>query len=88
MIAPIIRAWFGDATQFTSGKQAAAFVGLNPSNWESGLMAAPSRPITKEGPPELRLASYSRQRRPPPRPATRRVLPAADGRFTVADASG
>ena len=57
-IAPIVRAWFGDATQFTTGKQAAAFVGLNPSNWESGLMAAPSRPITKEGPPELRLALY------------------------------
>jgi transposase len=57
-IAPIIRAWFGDATGFASGKQAAAFVGLNPSNWESGLMAAPSRPITKEGPPELRLALY------------------------------
>ena len=36
MIAPIVRAWFGDATQFTTGKQAAAFVGLNPSNWESG----------------------------------------------------
>jgi transposase len=57
-IAPTIRAWFGDATQFDTGKQAAAFVGLNPSNWESGLMAAPSRPITKEGPPELRLAFY------------------------------
>lgn len=56
--APVIRAWFGDATQFDTGKQAAAFVGLNPSNWESGLMAAPSRPITKEGPPELRLALY------------------------------
>jgi transposase len=46
------------ATGFTTGRQAAAFVGLNPSNWESGLMAAPSRPITKEGPPELRLALY------------------------------
>lgn len=57
-VAPIVRAWFGDATQFATGKQAAAFVGLNPSNWESGLMAAPSRPITKEGPPELRLALY------------------------------
>lgn len=56
--APTIRGWFGDATQFTTGKQAAAFVGLNPSTWESGLMAAPSRPITKEGPPELRLAFY------------------------------
>jgi len=58
VIAPTVRAWFGDATGFTTGKQAAAFVGLNPSNWESGLMAAPSRPITKEGPPELRLALY------------------------------
>jgi hypothetical protein len=57
-VAPIVRAWLGDATQFPSGKQAAAFVGLNPSNWESGLMAPPSRPITKEGPPELRLAFY------------------------------
>jgi transposase len=57
-IAPIIRAWFGDATQFATGKQAAAFVGLNPSNWESGMMAAPSRSITKEGPPELRLTFY------------------------------
>ena len=57
-VAPIVRAWFDDATGFATGKQAAAFVGLNPSNWESGLMAAPSRPITKEGPPELRLALY------------------------------
>ena len=57
-IAPVVRAWLGDATGFATGKQAAAFVGLNPSNWESGLMAAPSRPITKEGPPELRLALY------------------------------
>lgn len=56
--APTIRGWLGDAGQFDTGKQAAAFVGLNPSNWESGLMAAPSRPITKEGPPELRLAFY------------------------------
>lgn len=56
--AATIRAWFGEATQFSSGKEAAAFVGLNPSNWESGLMASPSRPITKEGPPELRLVFY------------------------------
>ena len=33
-------------------------MGLNPSNWESGLNEAPSRPITKEGPPALRLAYY------------------------------
>lgn len=69
VVAPTIRGWLGDATQFATGKQAAAFVGLNPSNWESGLMATPSRPITKEGPPELRLAFYqaanvARQRDP------------------------
>jgi transposase len=57
-VAPIVRAWLGEATQFDTAKQAAAYVGLNPSNWESGLMASPSRPITKEGPPELRLAFY------------------------------
>ena len=56
--AATIRAWFGDASQFRTGKEAAAFVGLNPSNWESGLMVSPSRPITKEGPPELRLVLY------------------------------
>ena len=58
VVAATVRAWFGEATQFPSGKHAAAFVGLNPSNWESGLMASPSRPLTKEGPPELRLACY------------------------------
>jgi hypothetical protein len=41
-----------------SAKAAAAFVGLNPSNWESGLSASPSRPITHQGPAELRLAYY------------------------------
>ncbi len=56
--AATIRAWFGEATQFPTAKHAAAFVGLNPSNWESGLMASPSRAMTKEGPPELRLAFY------------------------------
>lgn len=58
VVAATVRAWFGTATLFPSGKHAAAFVGLNPSNWESGLMASPSRPLTKEGPPELRLAFY------------------------------
>jgi transposase len=56
--APVVRAYLGDASQFRTSKQAAAFVGLNPSNWESGLMVSPSRPITKAGPPELRLAFY------------------------------
>ena len=56
--APVIRAHLGDASQFTDAKKAAAFVGLNPSNWESGLMVSPSRPITKQGSPELRLAFY------------------------------
>ena len=48
----------GDCRQFSTAKQAGAFAGLNPSNWESGLMVSPSRPITKEGPPDLRLALY------------------------------
>jgi hypothetical protein len=34
------------------------YVGLNPSNWSSGLTTQPSRAITKEGPEELRLALY------------------------------
>jgi transposase len=58
IVAATTRAWFGAGTQFPGPKEAAAFVGLNPSNWESGLMASPSRPITKEGPPELRLVFY------------------------------
>ena len=33
-------------------------MGLNPSNWSSGQMEAPSRAITKEGPAVLRLAFY------------------------------
>jgi hypothetical protein len=56
--AAATRAWWGDGLQLRSAKAAAAFVGLNPSNWESGLSASPSRPITKEGPPALRLAYY------------------------------
>lgn len=56
--AAATRAWWGDGTWLKSAKAAASFVGLNPSNWESGLTASPSRPITKEGPPELRLAYY------------------------------
>lgn len=55
---PVVRAYLGDASQFSDSKKAAAYVGLNPSTWESGLMVSPSRPITKEGPPELRLAFY------------------------------
>jgi transposase len=52
------RAWWGSGLHLNSAKAAAAFVGLNPSNWESGLSASPSRPITKQGPAELRLAYY------------------------------
>jgi transposase len=55
--AAATRAWWADA-ELSSPKQAAAFIGLNPSNWESGLSVTPSRPITKEGPPALRLAYY------------------------------
>jgi transposase len=56
--AAATRAWWGDGTWLPTAKAAVSFVGLNPSNWESGLTASPSRPITKEGPPELRLAYY------------------------------
>ena len=56
--AAATRGWWGDGTQLKTAKAAASFVGLNPSNRESGLSASPSRPITKEGPPELRLAYY------------------------------
>jgi len=56
--APTVRAFFGDARQFESAKQAQAYVGLNPSNWSSGQTASPSRAITKEGPSVLRLAFY------------------------------
>lgn len=55
--AAATRAWWAE-NELSSPKQAAAFIGLNPSNWESGLTASPSRPITKEGPPALRLAYY------------------------------
>jgi hypothetical protein len=52
------RAWWDHGHQLLDAKAAAVFIGLNPSNWESGLSASPSRPITKEGPPALRLAYY------------------------------
>lgn len=56
--ASTTRAWWGAGTHLRSAKAAGAFIGLNPSNWESGLSASPSRPITKEGPAEMRLAYY------------------------------
>ena len=58
LCAGSIRAWWGSGRHLLSAKAAAAFVGLNPSNWESGLSASPSRPITKQGPAELRLSFY------------------------------
>ena len=57
-VAPTVRAFMGDASQFSVAKEAQAYVGLNPSNWSSGLTNQPSRAITKEGPEELRLAFY------------------------------
>ncbi|MGB5757794.1 MAG: transposase, partial [Acidimicrobiales bacterium] len=56
--AASIRGWWGQGTHLHSAKAAAAHVGLNPSNWESGQSRNPSRTITKEGPPDLRLALY------------------------------
>jgi transposase len=58
MCAAATRAWWGSGSHLPSAKAAAAFVGLNPSNWESGLCASPSRPVTKQGPAELRLVYY------------------------------
>jgi len=52
------RAWWGQGTHLRSAKAASAFIGLNPSNWESGLSASPSRSITKEAPAAMRLAYY------------------------------
>lgn len=57
-VAPTVRAFLGDASHFATAKQVQAYVGLNPSNWSSGLTTQPSRAITKEGPEELRLALY------------------------------
>jgi hypothetical protein len=77
--AAATRAWWGDGSQLASAKAAAAFIGLNPSNWESGLRASPSRPITKQGPAELRLAYYqaanvARQHDPELASAYRRLM--------------
>lgn len=58
IIAPTVRAFLADARHFSDAKEAQSFVGLNPSNWSSGQMEAPSRSITKEGPGVLRLAFY------------------------------
>jgi transposase len=56
--APTVRAFLADGAHLTDAKAAQSFVGLNPSNWSSGTMESPSRAITKEGPPVLRLAFY------------------------------
>jgi len=47
-----------DSTHLRPAKAAAAHVGLNPSNWESGQYRSPSRHITKQGPADLRLLLY------------------------------
>jgi transposase len=57
-VAPTVRAFWGDASQFCRAAEAQAYVGVNPSNWSSGETAQPSRAITKEGPAALRLAFY------------------------------
>ena len=48
----------GRRPQVRSAKAAVAFIGLNPSRWEPGLTASPSRSVTKEGSSALRLAHY------------------------------
>ncbi len=56
--AASIRGWWGQGTHLRSAKAAAAHVGLNPSNWESGQHRSPSPTITKGGPADLRLVLY------------------------------
>jgi transposase len=56
--ATVTRGWFTGPGQFPNAKHAAAFVGLDPSRWDSGLTSGRSRHITKEGPAALRLAYY------------------------------
>lgn len=58
IVAPIVRAYFGEGDHFDDAKAAQSYVGMNPSNWSSGTVTQPSRAITKEGPEELRLAFY------------------------------
>jgi transposase len=58
IVATVSRGWFTGPGQFPTAKHCAAFVGLDPSRWESGLSASRSRHISKEGPPPLRLAYY------------------------------
>jgi transposase len=58
VLAPTVRAFLADGAHLDDAKAAQSFVGLNPSNWSSGQMESPSRAITKEGPPVLRLAFY------------------------------
>jgi hypothetical protein len=55
---PTMRAFLGDGSTFDTGKQAACYAGIVPSNWSSGTVTQPSRAITKEGPAVLRLACY------------------------------
>jgi transposase len=58
VLAPTVRAFLADGRHLDDAKAAQSFVGLNPSNWSSGQMESPSRAITKEGSPVLRLAFY------------------------------
>jgi Transposase IS116/IS110/IS902 family len=58
LTAPTVWAFLADGAHLDDAKAAQSFVGLNPSNWSSGQMESPSRAITKEGPPVLRLAFY------------------------------
>ena len=76
--ASTTRAWWGNGQHLRSAKAAGAFVGLNPSNWESGLSAAPSDDHQGGARRAAARLLPGRQHRSPPRPPTRRPLPAAD----------
>lgn len=55
---PSLLAYLGDGSRFTRGKQAAAFAGLSPRQWESGSSVRGKTRISKTGHDALRALLY------------------------------
>ncbi|MGB2833831.1 MAG: IS110 family transposase [Methylotenera sp.] len=55
---PWLLAYLGDGSRFARGKQAAAFAGLSPRQWESGSSVLGKTRISKTGHSELRKLLY------------------------------
>jgi len=55
---PWLLAYLGDGSRFARGKQAAAFAGLSPRQWESGSSVHGKTRISKTGHSELRKLLY------------------------------